>query len=81
MKKNMDKKKAEAVRGMFYELGRLQFIKRTIEREEKHWWSFLTPDTKRWEGDGLYMSTILREEFMKAVDRSIERLNKQIEEL
>lgn len=52
-----------------------------MEKEDHHWWSYLTPDIKCWEEDGLIMPEILREEFTKAVDRSIGKLEKQIEEL
>lgn len=77
----MDKKKAEQAKDLLYELGRVQDIRMVMEKEQDHWWSFLTPDTKSWEKDGFHMPEVLREEFTKAVDRSIERLNKQIEEL
>ncbi|MBF1565810.1 MAG: hypothetical protein HXO16_01875 [Prevotella salivae] len=50
-------------------------------KEAQNWWSFLTPEKQRWDNDGLMMPEILREEFTKAVDRSIEQLEKQIEEL
>lgn len=52
-----------------------------MEKEAQNWWSFLTPDKQRWDNDGLIMPEILCEEFTKAVDRSIEQLEKQIEEL
>lgn len=61
------------------ELDRLKEIKRHINEEKSSWWSFLTPYMISWKG--LIMPEILREEFAKAVDRSIERLEKQIEEL
>ena len=77
----MDKKKAEQAKYLLHELEKVQEIKDTMEQEPKNWWSFLTPDIKRWENDGLIMPKILREEFTKAVDRSIEQLEKQIEEL
>ena len=77
----MDKKKAEEARDLLETLKDLNEIKRHMEEEDRHWWSFLTPDIKSCEEDGLIMPEILREEFTKAVDRSIERLNKQIEEL
>jgi hypothetical protein len=77
----MDKKKAEEARDLLSELASVQDIKDAMGEEEKNWWSFLSPDTKRWDGDGLIMPEILREEFTKAVDRSIEQLEKQIEEL
>lgn len=77
----MDKKKAEQAKDLLYELEKVQEIKDTMEKEAQNWWSFLTPDKQRWENDGLMMPEILREEFTKAVDRSIEQLEKQIEEL
>lgn len=63
------------------ELDRLKEIKRHINEENSSWWSFLTPYIISWKEDGLIMPKILREEFTKAVDKSIERLEKQIEEL
>ena len=77
----MDKKKAEQAKYLLYELEKVQEIKNTMGKEAQNWWSFLTPDKQRWRNDGLMMPEILREEFTKAVDRSIERLEKQIEEL
>lgn len=77
----MDINTAEKARGLFETLEYLNKIKRYMEEEDLHWWSFLTPDIKSWEKDGLIMPEILREEFTKAVDRSIEQLEKQIEEL
>lgn len=72
---------AKQVREFLSELDRLKEIKRRINKENSNWWSFLTPDIKSWNRDGLIMPKILREEFTKAVDKSIERLEKQIEEL
>lgn len=63
------------------ELDRLKEIKRHINEEDSSWWSFLTPHIINWKEDGLIMPKILREEFTKAVDRSIEQIEKQIEEL
>lgn len=73
--------KAKRASEFLSELDRLEEIKRHINKEDSNWWSFLTPNIKRWEEDGLIMPEILREEFTKAVDRSIEQLEKQIEEL
>ena len=73
--------KAKRASEFLSELDRLEEIKRHINEEDTSWWSFLTSDIKRWEEDGLIMPETLREEFTKAVYRSIERLEKQIEEL
>lgn len=64
---------------LFSDLNKLRRIKRHTEEENNHWWSFLTPDM--YSKEGLIMPDILRTEFVKAVDNSIERLNKLIEEL
>lgn len=77
----MDINTAEKARDLLKALEDLNGIKRHMEEECRHWWSFLTPDIKSWEKDGLIMPEILREEFTKAVGRSIEQLEKQIEEL
>ena len=77
----MDIEKARRASGFLSELDRLEEIKRHINEEDSSWWSFLTPDIKRWEEDGLIMPEILCEEFTKAVDRSLGQLKKQIEEL
>ena len=61
------------------DLNNLGRIKRHTEEENNHWWSFLTPDM--YSKEGLIMPEVLREEFTKAVDRSIERLEKHIDEL
>lgn len=72
---------AKQARVFLSELNKLEEIKRQINEEDDHWWSFLTPDIKSWNRDGVIMPKILRKEFTKAVDRSIEQLEKQIEEL
>lgn len=77
----MDNNTAKEASRLFSDLNKLERIKRYTEEENNHWWSFLTPNTKRWYEDGLRMPEILREEFTKAVDRSIERLVKHIDEL
>lgn len=76
----MDISTIEKARDLLETLKDLNKLKGYME-EGCHWWSFLTPDIKSWNSDGLIMPKILREEFTKAVDRSIEQLEKQIEEL
>lgn len=77
----MDKNKAKQARCLLYELENVQEIKDTIVKEAQSRWSFLTPDMKIFNDEGLRMPKVLREEFTKAVDRSIEKIEKQIEEL
>ncbi|WP_455072294.1 hypothetical protein [Prevotella melaninogenica] len=76
---NIDK--ARQARDFLSELDDLKEIKRHTEQENIHWWSFLTPEIINENKDGLKMHGVLREEFTKAVDRSIKQLEKQIEEL
>lgn len=59
------------------ELDRLKEIKRHTNEENSSRWSFLTPYIGSWKEDGLIMPETLRKEFTKAVDRSIEQLEKQ----
>ncbi|MBB1530170.1 MAG: hypothetical protein HG466_005645 [Prevotella sp.] len=66
----MEKNKAKTARSLLAKLERLEDIKTHIEAEPQHWWSFLTPDM--YSKEGLIMPDILRTEFVKAVDRSIE---------
>ena len=77
----MDKNTAKGVSRLWSDLNNLERIKRHTEEENNHWWSFLTPNMRSFDKDGLEMPEILREEFTKAVDRSIERLEKHIDEL
>lgn len=67
----MDKYIAKQAKDLLNKLEQLQEIKSVIEKEERHWWSFLTPDVQTLDKDGLIMPEILREEFVEAVNRSI----------
>ncbi len=77
MKEETAKQAAE----LLHELDALQDIKNATIKEESHWWGFVAPDCKRWNGDGLTMPLILRGEFAKALDRSIEIIKAKIEKL
>lgn len=77
----MDIDKAEKACKIFSKLDKLYEIKSYTKREYNDWWSFLTTTIQRWDKNGFIEPTILREEFTKAVDRSIKQLEKQIEEL
>lgn len=77
----MDKNTAKGASRLWSDLNNLERIKRYTEEENNHWWSFLTPNMRSFDKDGLEMPEVLREEFTKAVDRSIERLEKHIDEL
>lgn len=77
----MEKDKAEEARSILSDLEALDEIQSTLEKEDNHWWSLLTPDSKRWNEDGVRMPEILREEFVEAVKRAIERSEKALKEL
>ncbi len=73
---------AAEIRFLLNELDRLNHIKvQTEEEGEKQWWLLVTPKLRSYNDGGLVMPDILRDEFVKAVDRCIEQLEKQIEEL
>ena len=77
----MTEETAKQVAGLMRELDMLQDIKSATILEESHWWGFISPDSKRWNGDGLPMSETLRNEFVNALDRSIEIAKAKIEKL
>ena len=72
---------AKQVAGLLHELDMLQEIKNATIKEESHWWGFIAPDCKTWNSDGLPMSKTLRNEFVNALDRSIETVKAKIEKL
>lgn len=59
----MEKNKAEEARNLLSDLDALDEILTVLEKEDNHWWNLLTPDTKRWDEDGIRMPEILRDEF------------------
>lgn len=77
----MEKKKAERARQILAEIERLHNIKDATEKEFSHWWSFLSPDTKRWYSDGLVMPDIMRQKFVEAVDAAITEKEDELKEL
>lgn len=77
----MEKEKAERARQLLAEIERLHDIKDATEKESSHWWSFLSPDTKIWDSDGLVMPDILRKKFVEAVDAAIKEVEDELKEL
>ncbi|TCO85684.1 hypothetical protein EV202_1498 [Bacteroides heparinolyticus] len=77
----MEKEKAERAKNLLDEIDRLHDIKDATEKESSHWWSFLSPDTKRWSNDGLVMPDILRQKFVEAVDAAITEKEYELKEL
>ena len=77
----MTEETAKQVAGLMRELDMLQDIKSATIIEESHWWGFISPNCKKWNSDGLPMSETLRNEFVNALDRSIEIVNAKIEKL
>lgn len=77
----MEKNKAEEARNLLSDLDALDEILTVLEKEDNHWWNLLTPDTKRWDEDGIRMPEILRDEFKEAVKRAIEKTENALKEL
>ena len=77
----MTEETAKQASELLHELNMLQDIKNATIKEESHWWGFIYPESKRWDSDGLPMSKTLRNEFVNALDRSIEIVKTKIEEL
>ncbi len=57
------------------ELTQMEDIKEATEKGHSQWWMFSTPST------GIEMPGILRDEFKESVDKCLEILNKELEEL
>ena len=66
----MKEETAKQASELLHELDMLQDIKNATIKEESHWWGFISPESKRWDSDGLPMSKTLRNEFVNALDRS-----------
>ena len=77
MKEETAKQAAE----LLHELDMLQEIKNATIKEKSHWWGFIAPDCKTWNDGGLTMPLILRDEFVNALDRSIEIVKAKIGKL
>ena len=77
----MKKETAKRAADLLHELDMLQDIKNATIKDKSHWWGFITPDCKRWNSDGLPMPETLRNEFVNALDRSIEIVTAKIEKL
>ena len=77
----MKEETAKRAADLLHELDMLQDIKNATIKEESHWWGFIAPDCKKWNSDGLYMPKTLKNEFVNALDRSIEIVKAKIEKL
>ena len=77
----MKEETAKRASELLHELDMLQEIKNATIKDKSHWWGFISPDCKRWNSDGLPMSETLRNEFVNALDRSIEIVKAKIEKL
>ncbi|MBR8707167.1 hypothetical protein [Bacteroides pyogenes] len=49
----MDKETAERAKLILEELDILNDILDATDKEESHWWGFLSPDVKRWHSEGI----------------------------
>ena len=77
MKEETAKRAAE----LLHELDMLQDIKNATIKDKSHWWGFIAPDCKTLDSNGLPMPETLRNEFVNALDRSIEIVKAKIEKL
>ena len=77
----MKEETAKRVAELLHELDMLQDIKNATIKEKSHWWGFIAPDCKTWDSNGLPMPETLRNEFVNALDRSIEIVKAKIEKL
>lgn len=73
----MDFEKAEKAKRLLDDYGRLSAIKIKVQ-DKKYLWITSEPSN---EDEYEFMPEVLIEEFKKALDRSIERIDKQVKEL
>lgn len=73
----MDFEKAEKAKRLMDDYGRLSTIKIKMQDEKYLWITSEPSNGNEYE----FIPEVLKEEFKEAVDRSIERLEKQIKEL
>ena len=72
---------AKRAADLLHELDMLQDIKNATIKDKSHWWGFIAPDCKTLDSDGLPMPETLRNEFVNALDRSVEIVKAKIEKL
>ena len=77
----MAEETAKQVAWLMRELNMLQDIKNATIKDKSHWWGFIAPDCKTFDSNGLPMPETLRNEFVNALDRSIEIVKAKIEKL
>ena len=77
----MKEETAKQAAKLLHELDMLQDIKNATIKDKSHWWGFIAPDCKTWDSDGLPMPETLRNEFVNALDRSIEIVKAKIGKL
>ena len=77
----MDINKAYEVFGILDELGRMNSIKDTLEREDDNYWSLLTPNTRIIDREGLKFPIGFRSKFKSAVEEHINDLEQRLKKL
>ncbi len=77
----MDKEKAERAKLILEELGILNDILDATDKEKSHWWSFLSPDVKRWHGEGIQFPESFCPIFVEAVKKTIKQLEDELKAL
>lgn len=77
----MDKVTAEKAKKVLADIAKMEKIKDAMREESSHWWAFISPDTKRKDGEGLFFPEAFRKEFSLAVESTITKLEKELDKL
>lgn len=77
----MNKETAERAKLILEELDILNDILDATDKEESHWWGFLSPDVKRWHSEGIRFPESFCPIFVEAVKKTIKQLEDELKTL
>lgn len=77
----MDKETAEKAKKVLADIAKMEEIKDAMREESSHWWAFISPDTKRRDGEGLVFPEMFRKEFSLAVENTVAKLEQELDQL
>lgn len=77
----MEKETFIKAKQLLDDISRMKEIRNAMKEEADHWWAFVSPDTKRFDGSGLPFPKSFRKDFSVAVEAAIAKMEKELEEL
>lgn len=77
----MEKETAEKAKQLLKDIFDMEAIRDAMREETSHWWAFISPDTKRRDGNGLTFPDSFRKEFSIAVASTIAKMERELNKL